>query len=160
MKLGGDKYKNSTELPVNTQVQTDDEPKFKGSPKRKFFQYLDSLALNMGIIVVFVAIDTAVDWLFRNEVADSQSSAQNYSVEDIEGMILAGLILAFAINTVKLILEIAFDSYHYFFESEKDARWTSYKAFKSMTPFQQWLIVSILFAACVLAYPGILKAIV
>lgn len=135
------------------------EPKFKGSKKRRFFQYLDSIGMLFGIIVVYYILDTAVEWLYSNNVADTQSAAQRFTFEDVEGMILAGLMLAFGITLAKLILEIIFDSYHFFFESDKDASWTSYKAFRKLEPHHQWYVVSILSSASFIAYALILTAI-
>jgi len=134
-------------------------PIFKGSKKRRIWQYIDNFAFIIIAGALFFAIDALVDIFYKSEYADTQSSAQQFTIQDFEGVLLALIVTAIAIAVINLILELYFDAVHWFVESEADSSWNSFVAFKQLTPFQQWLVFLSLFYVATQVFVGVLGGI-
>jgi len=143
---------------AKVEVQEELLVSFHGSKERRIWQYVDNIGLILLLIGVFFLLDAGVDLLYKNDIADTQTSAQRYTVQDIEGILLALIATGIVLASIKLMLEIAYDSIHWFIETEADSSWTSFKAFQKMSPFQQWIIfVSLLYISSQI-FVGILRA--
>lgn len=112
---------------------------FKGSVKRRVTQYIDNIVQILAVFIVFIFVDLGVDYLYKHQ-AETQSAAQYFTIQDLEGVILALMIVIQLYNVINLVIEIRYDSIHWFRERSVDSSWSSFQAFKALTPWHQWVV--------------------
>lgn len=156
MKIKSNSKKAAPEPVLNRNIPT---VKFKGNTKRRFWQYIDNIGSIFLSALLFIILDWIVDYAYKNEIADTQSAAQQFTIQDLEAIILSFLILNLAYNVINLLLEISFDSLHWFRESSTDPTWNSFIAFKQLTAWQQWCVYLCLLSSGLIAYGLILQGI-